>query len=200
MFLCLNKVGGVGRNNTSTENDDKCWQRPEDMRYTRPVSSCDETASDLAGEIIAALSAASLVFKDDEKYSTNLTKAAMELFDIVTKDDPGFVQGMYTTKDECGGQAREFYNSTGYKDELVWGGTWLFFATGNTSYLRYTTENLVLAEEDEELSVDKGIFYWNNKFTANTVCIRVNLVTTEKTIGISAQNLLTKLATEVLLH
>ncbi|KAJ0807693.1 putative cellulase [Helianthus annuus] len=192
-------VGSVGKNKTSTENDDKCWQRPEDMRYTRPVSSCDETASDLAGEIIAALSAASLVFKDDKMYSTNLTKAAMELFDIVTKDEPGFVQGMYTTKDECGGQAREFYNSTGYKDELVWGGTWLFFATGNTSYLRYTTENLVLAEE-EELSVDKGIFYWNNKFTANTVCIHVNLVTTEKTIGISSQNLLIKLATEVLLH
>ncbi|KAI3671687.1 hypothetical protein L1987_87427 [Smallanthus sonchifolius] len=166
----FSQVGGVSNNKTSTDNDVNCWQRPEDMRYERPVSSCDETASDLAGEIIAALSAASLVFNEDKKYSTTLTKTATDLFDMVTKEDPGFVQGMYTMKDECGGQAREFYNSTGYKDELVWGGTWLFFATGNATYLRYATENLVSAEE-EESSVDKGVFYWNNKFTANTVLL-----------------------------
>ncbi|KAK9050453.1 hypothetical protein SSX86_030577 [Deinandra increscens subsp. villosa] len=165
----FSQVGGISNNKTST--DDNCWQRPEDMRYTRPVSSCDETASDLAGEIIAALSAASLVFKDEDAiYSSTLTKTAMELFDAVTKQDPGFVQGMYTTKEECGGQAREFYNSTGYKDELVWGGTWLFFATGNTRYLRYVTENIVLAEE-EGSSVDKGILYWNNKFSATMVLL-----------------------------
>ncbi|KAI3685519.1 hypothetical protein L6452_34767 [Arctium lappa] len=150
--------------------DVNCWQRPEDMKQERPVFSCDETASDLAGEIIAALSAASLVFKDDEKYSTNLTKMARELFDIVTKEEPGFVQGTYTMKDGCGAQARQFYNSTGYKDELVWGGTWLFFATRNTTYLRYSTEYVVMAEE-EELSVDKGIFYWNNKLPAIVVLL-----------------------------
>lgn len=163
-------------NKTSTDDDENCWQRPEDMRYKRPVSSCDETASDLAGEIIAALSAASLAFKEDKKYSTNLAKTAIELFDIVTKlDDRGSGQGTYTTKDECGGQAKEFYNSTGYKDELVWGGTWLFFATGNASYLRYATENLVSAE-NEELSVDKGVFYWNNKINAIAVCIRITIM------------------------
>ena len=139
------------------------------MGHERPVFSCDETASDLAGEIIAALSAASLVFKEDGKYSTNLTKTAIELFEIVAKEEPGFVQGTYTMKDGCGAQARQFYNSTGYKDELVWGGTWLFFATGNTRYLRYATEYVVMAEE-EESSVDKGVFYWNNKLPAIAVC------------------------------
>lgn len=151
------------------EDDGNCWQRPEDMRYKRLVSVCDETASDFAGEIIAALSAASIVFKEDEKYSMNLTKTAMELFDIVTKEEPGFVQGTYTMKDLCGEQARKFYNSTGYKDELVWGGTWLLFATGNMSYLTYATEHFDLAAE-EESSVDKGIFYWNNKLAAIAVC------------------------------
>ncbi|KAJ9560363.1 hypothetical protein OSB04_005523 [Centaurea solstitialis] len=154
----------------TAENDTECWQRPEDMKPERPVFSCDETASDLAGEIIAALSAASLVFKEDEKYSTNLTKTAMELFDAVTKEEPGFVQGTYTMEDECGAQAREFYNSTGYKDELVWGGTWLFFATGNTSYLRYATEHVGMAEE-EESSADKSVFYWNNKLPAIAVLL-----------------------------
>ncbi|KVH98661.1 Glycoside hydrolase, family 9, partial [Cynara cardunculus var. scolymus] len=163
------KVGG--------DDDISCWQRPEDMRYKRPVFSCDETASDLGGEIIAALSAASLVFKEDGKYSTSLMKMATELFDIVTKEEAGFVQGTYTMKDGCGAQARQFYNSTGYKDELVWGGTWLFFATGNTSYLRYATEYLVMAEE-EELSVDKGVFYWNNKLPAIAVCSQSFILST----------------------
>ncbi|KAL4559121.1 hypothetical protein LXL04_031255 [Taraxacum kok-saghyz] len=165
----FSQVGSTG-NGTSPENDLDCWQRPEDMRYERPFFSCDNTASDLAGEIIAALSAASLVFKEDEKYSTSLTKTATELFSVAANEEPGFVQGTYTMKDECGGEARSFYNSTGYKDELVWGGTWLFFATGNTSYLRYATEHLAGAEEDE-LSADKGIFYWNNKLTAVAVLL-----------------------------
>ncbi|XWS25006.1 hypothetical protein CRYUN_Cryun27aG0033600 [Craigia yunnanensis] len=33
-------------------NDINCWQRPEDMGYKRPVSVCDETASDLAGKFL----------------------------------------------------------------------------------------------------------------------------------------------------
>lgn len=168
------KVGSSG-NDTRIENDINCWQRPEDMRYKRPVCSCDETASDLGGEIISALSAASLVFKEDKNYSPILTKKAMELFYIISKEDPGFVQSTYTAKEECGAQAREFYNSTGYKDELVWAGTWLFLATGNSSYLRYATEQFPFAKE-EELSVDKGIFYWNNKLTANVVCNYMYLV------------------------
>ncbi|CAI9266590.1 unnamed protein product [Lactuca saligna] len=169
----FSQVGSTS-NGTSPENDLNCWQRPEDMRYSRPVFSCDDTASDLAGEIIAALSAASLVFKEDQKYSTSLTKTATELFSVVAnvEEDPGrgFIQGTYTMKDDCGGEARGFYNSTGYMDELVWGGTWLFFATGNTSYLRYATEHLVAAQ-NEELSIDKGIFYWNNKLTAIEVLL-----------------------------
>ena len=57
------------------------------MDYQRPVSICDKTASDLAGEIVAALSAASLVFKDDDGlYSGKLVKAAGELFESATKD------------------------------------------------------------------------------------------------------------------
>lgn len=70
----------------------------------------------------------------------------------------------------CGEQATQFYNSTSYQDELVWGGTWLFFATGNTSYLGYATEIFFLAEK-EELFSEKGIFYWNNKLTANVVIL-----------------------------
>ncbi|KAK3043814.1 hypothetical protein RJ639_000513 [Escallonia herrerae] len=157
---------GTG-NDTGVDNDISCWQRPEDMSYERLVSKCDSTASDLAGEIIAALSAASMVFKEDANYSGNLIDRAENLFDHVSKEGPN-LQGTYTANIACGEQARQFYNSSGYKDELVWGGAWLFFATGNTTYLEYATEKFASAEE-EELVFEKGIFYWNNKLTASAV-------------------------------
>ncbi|XP_023541194.1 endoglucanase 9-like [Cucurbita pepo subsp. pepo] len=139
------------------------------MRYTRPVSECDAWASDLAGEVVAALSAASLVFKEDNNYSGELAKAAEKLFEQVTKLDPS-EQGTYTLVDSCGGEARNFYNSSGFMDELIWAGTWLFFATGNASYLAYSTDSVWFQlARTEVASIDQGIFDWNNKFSATAV-------------------------------
>ncbi|KAI5589364.1 hypothetical protein BDE02_05G157600 [Populus trichocarpa] len=160
----------VGSNHTNGYNDVTCWQRPEDMNYTRPVSACNETASDLAGEIMAALSAASIVFKDDTGYSIKLIQSAEKLFEVATKNDTGHHQGTYTAVEDCGGEARMYYDSSGYQDELIWGGTWLFFATGNTSYLGYATSNFSAAEGEETAS-EQGVFYWNNKLTANAVLL-----------------------------
>lgn len=127
------------------------------MRYPRPVLKCDTRVSVLAGEIVAALSTSSLVFKEDNKYSGELAKAAEKLFEQVTKLDPR-KQGTYTLVDSCGGEARNFYNSSSYMDELIRAGTWLFFATGNTSYLAYATDTVRfrLAQGEEE-SIDRGI-------------------------------------------
>ncbi|KAL6182849.1 hypothetical protein ACLB2K_044261 [Fragaria x ananassa] len=134
----------MGLYDGTTPSDINCWERPEDMDYERPVSICDSTASDLAGEIVAALSAASLVFKsDDSVYSGELVKAAGELFESATKDPNN--QGTYTRDESCGGQSRDFYNSSGYNDEL--------------------------AAVDSETSSDKWIFDWNNKLTANMVLL-----------------------------
>ncbi|KAK8538835.1 hypothetical protein V6N12_034542 [Hibiscus sabdariffa] len=149
-------------------NDINCWQRPEDMSYKRPVSVCNETASDLAGEIVAALSAASIVFKQDIGYSQGLVKTAEVIYEATEKADRNSRAVTYTTIDACGGEARKFYDSSGYKDELVWGATWLFFATGNHTYLDYATTNYAAAADNETVE-DKGIFYWNNKITANAV-------------------------------
>ncbi|XP_031259665.1 endoglucanase 25-like [Pistacia vera] len=161
---------GAG-NDTGVRNDINCWQRPEDMSYKRPVSMCDSTASDLAGEIIAALSAASMVFREQKEYSGQLIKAAETLYSAATvEEDGGHKQGTYTEVEDCGGEAREFYNSTSYIDELVWGGTWLSFATGNISYLEYATRRFKEAADEEKIS-EKGRFYWNNKLTANAVLL-----------------------------
>ncbi|KAK6131514.1 hypothetical protein DH2020_034745 [Rehmannia glutinosa] len=96
----------VGGNGTNQENDINCWQRPEDMNYPRPVSICNENAEDLAGEIIAGMSAASLVFSGDKIYSKKLVEAAEKLFGLVTRHDFSHKPGMYTKNDACGGQAR----------------------------------------------------------------------------------------------
>lgn len=153
----------VGGNNSNAENDLTCWQRPEDMNYPRLVSVCDiSTASDLAGEMVAAMSAASLVLKEDKDISEKLVKTAEELLIAANGTEK---QGTYRTNDDCRGQARQFYNSTSYKDELVWGGIWLFFSTGNKTYLKYATENFASAMQ-EQVASDDGVFDWNNKITA----------------------------------
>ncbi|XP_062099751.1 endoglucanase 10-like [Humulus lupulus] len=169
------QVGTAGKD-TKTPNDMNCWERPEDMDYTRPVSYCDSSkASDLAGEMVAALSAASLVFKeessDGDQYSEKLVKTAEKLFEVATRKDPS-EQGTYTSDidDKCGKEARQFYNSSGYLDELVWAGTWLFFATGNTSHLEYATQMFTSARSNQTI-FDQGLFYWNNKLTANAILL-----------------------------
>ena len=137
------------------------------MNYARPVSICDSSASDLGGEVVAALSAASMVFKDDKDYSGKLVKAAESIHKAVTREDPK-KQGTYTMVDACGKQARNFYKSSSYKDELAWGATWLFLATGNKTYLEYATEAFISAKSNET-SFDRGVFDWNNKLNAIAV-------------------------------
>ncbi|KAF8026491.1 hypothetical protein BT93_F3082 [Corymbia citriodora subsp. variegata] len=167
--ILYSQVGGAKNDTEGGDNDTSCWQRPEDMSYARPVSSCDVTASDLAGEVVAGLSAASLVFKDEKDYAIQLTAAAGTLFELAIKEDPT-KQGTYTAVDECGGDARAFYNSTSFKDDLVWGGTWLFFATGNPSYLEYASRNFSSALQEERTS-ERGVFYWNNKLLGSAVLL-----------------------------
>lgn len=139
------------------------------MNYARPVSVCNDTAADLAGELVAGMSAASLVLAEDKDHPQELVEAAEVLFNLAIRQDDSHNPGLYSDDQACGGGAKDFYDSSSYIDELIWGGTWLFFATGNTSYLKYATDNFAAAEE-EELASEKGIFYWNNKLTANAVC------------------------------
>ncbi|GMI77087.1 DEFECTIVE CYTOKINESIS, glycosyl hydrolase 9A1, KORRIGAN, RADIALLY SWOLLEN 2 [Hibiscus trionum] len=167
--VLFSQVGSAGYDTKNpVPNDINCWQRPEDMSYERPVSVCNETASDLAGEIVAALAAASIVFKQDNGYSQGLVKTAERIYEATEKADRNRRAVSYTTIDACGGEARKFYDSSGYTDELVWGATWLFFATGNHTYLDYATTNFAAAADNQTVE-DKGIFYWNNKITANAV-------------------------------
>ncbi|XP_019177045.1 PREDICTED: endoglucanase 25-like [Ipomoea nil] len=127
-------VAQVGSGDTAdgstTPNDHYCWMRPEDIDYDRPVFEC-HSCSDLAAEMAAALASASIVFKDNKAYSQKLVHGARTLFKF-SRDQ----RGRYSAG---GTEAAVFYNSTNYYDEFVWGATWLYYATGNSSYLQLAT-------------------------------------------------------------
>ncbi|XP_010549156.1 PREDICTED: endoglucanase 5 [Tarenaya hassleriana] len=118
------------------ESDHYCWERAEDMTTSRTSYKLDEYSpgSDLAGETAASLAAASLAFKPfDSSYSDLLLLHAKQLFQFADK-----YRGLYTDSIP---NAKAFYMSSGYSDELLWASTWLYRATGDQYYLKYVVEN-----------------------------------------------------------
>ncbi|KAF6150619.1 hypothetical protein GIB67_022231 [Kingdonia uniflora] len=74
-----------------------------------------------------------------------------------------------------------FYNSTSYWDEYLWGGAWMYYATGNSSYLALvTTPGLAKYAGAFWRGPDFGVLSWDNKLTG-------------------AQELLTDIAAEICL-
>lgn len=159
-------VAQVGQGDTSggstTHNDHYCWMRPEDIDYSRPVAEC-HACSDLAAEMAAALAAASIVFKDNKAYSEKLVHGARTLFSFSRQQ-----RGRYSS----GTEAAIFYNSTMYWDEYVWGGAWLYYATGNNSYLQLaTTRGLAKHAGAFWGGPDYGVLSWDNKLAGAQVLL-----------------------------
>ena len=103
----------------------------------------------------AALAAASIVFKDDKTYSQKLVHGAKTLFSFSRRQ-----RGRYST----GTEAAIFYNSTMYWDEFIWAAAWLYYATGNSSYLQLaTTPGLAKHAGAFVDSPDYGVLSWDNK-------------------------------------
>ncbi|PIA46990.1 hypothetical protein AQUCO_01400010v1 [Aquilegia coerulea] len=157
----------VGTGDTSggatTPNDHYCWVRPEDIDYPRRVYEC-HSCSDLAAEMAAALAAASIVFKDSKTYSQKLVHGAKTLFKF-SRDQ----RGRYSPG---GSDPANFYNSTGYWDEFLWGGTWLYYATGNNSYLQLaTTRGLAKHAGAFWGGPDYGVLSWDNKLAGAQVLL-----------------------------
>ncbi|VAI02217.1 unnamed protein product [Triticum turgidum subsp. durum] len=160
-------VAQVGVGDTSKgpmPNDHYCWMRPEDIDYKRPVIEC-HSCSDLAAEMAAALAAASIVFKDSKAYSDKLVHGAKALYKF------GRLQrGRYSPN---GSDQSLFYNSTSYWDEFVWGGAWMYFATGNTSYLTIATAPGMAKHAGAFWigSPNYGVFTWDDKLPGSQVLL-----------------------------
>ncbi|KAJ8639302.1 hypothetical protein MRB53_015996 [Persea americana] len=151
---------GTARNGSTTPDDHYCWQRPEDMSYPRPVESVT-SGPDLAGEMAAALAAASIVFQDDTTYSKKLVKGAETLFKFARDG------GRRTPYSRGKPDIELFYNSTGYYDEYMWGAAWMYYATGNISYLSLATNPGIPKNSKAFMGIpDLSVLSWDNKLPA----------------------------------
>ncbi|KAG0496088.1 hypothetical protein HPP92_000661 [Vanilla planifolia] len=157
------QVGAGDTSGGSMPNDHYCWMRPEDIDYPRPVYECD-SCSDLAAEMAAALAAASIVFKDSEAYSRKLVHGASTVWN--------FARLQRARYSSSGSDPAKFYNSTSYWDEFVWGGSWMYLATGNSSYLQLTT-NPKMAKHAGAFwgGPDYGVLSWDNKLPGAQVLL-----------------------------
>ncbi|KAK1373445.1 Cellulase [Heracleum sosnowskyi] len=124
------------------------------MDYPRLVQMA-YTAPELAGEMAVALAAASIVFRDNTAYSKKLIKGASIIFEFALD------KNQRETYNANNLMTVLYYNSSGYYDEYMWGATWLYYATGNWSYLALATDQGLL--HDISMHSDSRVLSWDNK-------------------------------------
>ncbi|KAI3501708.1 hypothetical protein L1887_29676 [Cichorium endivia] len=153
------QVGG-SQNASTTPDDHTCWERPEDMDYKRPTQRITSGA-DLGGEMAAALASASIVFRDDIAYSKKLVQGAATVWTFAR--DSG-KRSRYSRGNLF---IEPYYNSTGYYDEYMWGGAWMYYATGNISYLSLATNAGIPKHAKSLMDIpSQRVLSWDNKSPA----------------------------------
>jgi endoglucanase len=65
---------------------------------------------------------------------------------------------------------RAFYNSSHFNDDLIWGSTWLYFATGNLTYLGDATIRATDNSNREAVN-SFGLLDWDNKLMGAQVLV-----------------------------
>ena len=76
----------------------------------------------------AALAAASIIFrKGSPQYANSIVATAKELFVFATTYEGKYSDWVVESQAE--------YNSSGYMDEIYWAASWLYFASGDESYM-----------------------------------------------------------------
>lgn len=101
----------------------------------------EHPGTDLAGEVVAALSAASMVFQEsDSVYATKLLDTAKAIYaTLVNVPNKGKYSDNMGRRSNGGwlkADIARFYNSwSGYNDEVSWSSMWLYRATNDPAYL-----------------------------------------------------------------
>ncbi|KAJ0970067.1 hypothetical protein J5N97_022944 [Dioscorea zingiberensis] len=129
------------------DSDHYCWERAEDMSTPRNAYKVDaeHPGSDIAGETAAAMAAASIAFKPyNSSYSQLLLLHARQLFYFADT-----FRGRYDESIPI------------LQDELLWAAAWLFEATNEQDYLKYTIEN---SESMGGTGWAVREFSWDNKY------------------------------------
>jgi hypothetical protein len=104
----------------------------------------------------AALASASIVFKDNREYSKKLVHGAKTVYQFGRTR-----RGRYSAG---AAESAKFYNSSMYWDEFIWGGAWLYYATGNVTYLDLITKPTMAKHAGAFWGGPfYGVFSWDNK-------------------------------------
>lgn len=129
-------------------NDQYCWMPPEDINYQRKATQCFIGCADIAAEMAASLASASIVFKDNKHYSLKLLRTAVTVH--------SYAESMiHRTTDSS------------KLDEIIWSATWLYYATGNVTYLDRATSH-ILADRAGDFS-RSYVFSSDNKIVGTQV-------------------------------
>lgn len=148
--------------------DHSWWGAAEVMQMNRPSFkvTVSSPGSTVVGEAAASLAACAVVFKDiDKAYSDKCLKHAKQLYDFAerTKSDSGYTA------------ANGFYNSwSGFYDELMWAGEWLYIATGDKTYLTKAKDY-----ETKSGGEYKWTMCWDDKYNG-AVCLLATLTGEQK--------------------
>ncbi|KAG2328382.1 hypothetical protein Bca52824_011110 [Brassica carinata] len=139
-------VSQIGmRGQSKIPNDNYRWMRPEDIEYKREFTVCHTDCPHLAAEMAAALASASIVFNDQVEYSATLVHNAKAVY--------SFAEAMSAKM-----------KSEMHSDELIWAGAWMYFATGDNTYLdKVTSHDLANRSGAFSHGPRYGVFGWDNK-------------------------------------
>jgi endoglucanase len=149
-------VARVG--NVTYEKD--YWGRPERQDYRRPAFAItmQQGASDLGGQVAAALAASSMALGDsDPLLAQALLREGRNVWRYAN-----FTKSKWTDWDI---QSRAFYGSNSFWDDLAWGAAWLYRASKDPVFLSnyFFAEILHLKKEnkdDAEFLFDTDKVYW----------------------------------------
>ncbi|MBN2715824.1 MAG: glycoside hydrolase family 9 protein, partial [Deltaproteobacteria bacterium] len=137
-------------------SDHQCGWMPPELRDTVTCprkgyfATLENPAADVTANHAAALALVSLVTADDESYAADTLNHAMALYQFA-KTDPAVVADTTTG----------LYESEYAWDDLAWAATWLYEATGDTSYLDEALEWLFQIDGfDESCVTQPG--QWSN--------------------------------------
>ncbi|XP_047330039.1 endoglucanase 8-like [Impatiens glandulifera] len=150
-------------------SDHNCWERPEDMDTLRTAYKIDvnNPGSDVAGEMAAALAAASIVFRSrDPDYSRLLLNRAVKVFEFADRHRGAYSNSLYHWV--C-----PFYcDFNGYEDELLWGAAWLHKASRQRRYREYIVNNEIILRAGDTINE----FGWDNKHAGINILISKEVV------------------------
>uniref|UniRef100_R7W4F9 Endoglucanase n=1 Tax=Aegilops tauschii TaxID=37682 RepID=R7W4F9_AEGTA len=154
---------GIAKVNGSKPDDHYCWNRPDDMTYARPEANAGPAR---AGELAAALPAPSIVFRDHAAYSRRLVRGAATVYKFARD---GGKRSPYSRGNEY---IEYYYNSTGYWDEYMWSAAWMYYATGNNSYISFATDPRLPKNAKAFFGIlDFSVLSWDNKLPGATLLL-----------------------------